>query len=530
MENISPETMRQGYAMYCRKSSESDDRQAESIPAQLEILRSLAKKNGLIVLKTYTESKSAKAPNREKFNEMMNSIEKHGAKGILCWKMNRLSRNPIDPGRLQWLLQEKKIEEIVTPNKIYTDFDSDLVMAVEGGMANKFIRDLREDTKRGIDRKIEKGWKPGLAPVGYQNDSFKKQGDKTISPHPLYFELVRKIFNLALTGNYSVLKLYENALEMNIKNNLGKPISRTQMYTLLTNPFYTGVFIYGGRTFDGAHLPMISLEEYEIIQGNLHQRSQPRGINHDWVMTGFIRCGICNRQITAEQHVKKNGKVHCYYKCTGKYRYGCTQAYVPQAKLEEAAYKYLGKIKLSSRFVEWAIKVLKRATDEERERHEDKFKYIQDEYNIIDQQIYNFKMKWATTKEIPDEMFFKEVAKLKAKRKQFKKSLNNKEGDFDQTTDITVATLKFAQLAQDRWQTEGIEYKKGILRIIGSDLILNNRGKLEIKPRTPFLVIERALKNEAKVQPTSKYQNARLNSVINPNAGSDVFRHPSMGG
>ncbi|PIX99404.1 hypothetical protein COZ22_02560 [bacterium (Candidatus Howlettbacteria) CG_4_10_14_3_um_filter_37_10] len=60
------------YVIYCRKSSESEDRQVLSIPAQISELQELAQKNGLKIVEVLTESQSAKAPGRPIFNHMMN--------------------------------------------------------------------------------------------------------------------------------------------------------------------------------------------------------------------------------------------------------------------------------------------------------------------------------------------------------------------------------------------------------------------------------------------------------------------------
>lgn len=67
------------------------------------------------------------------------------------------------------------------------------------------------------------------------------------------------------------------------------------------------------------------------------------------------------------------------------------------------------------------------------------------------------------------------------------------------------------------------------MKVIGSDLILNKKGKLEIKPRTPFLIIENAVKNESVVQSSTKYQHLRLNRQIEPNASSVRSNHSVMG-
>ena len=89
------------YFLYARKSSESEDRQIQSIDDQIKRLKELSIKLKLNIVKTYEEAKSAKKPdNRPLFDEMIEKIENGEADGILCWQINRLSRNPIDSGKI----------------------------------------------------------------------------------------------------------------------------------------------------------------------------------------------------------------------------------------------------------------------------------------------------------------------------------------------------------------------------------------------------------------------------------------------
>jgi len=424
-----PQDMNDIYLVYARKSSESEDKQMGSIPAQLEVLKKTAIEKNIVISKTFEESGSAKAPGRVEFDKMVGLIESRGIAGLVCWDLSRLFRNSVDEGRIRWLLDTEKIGEIITPYKTYSKDDSSLIMAVEGGKNQAFIQDLRRNTKRGLNRKIEKGMYPALAPPGYINNSHMRQGEKTITPHPIYFEMLREVFNLALTGNYSVEKLYKKAKNLGIQNSRGNHISKTQMYKLLSNPFYKGEFQYSGEIYQGIHKPLITDTEYEIIQNSLKQRSKPRGHNHVWALTGLIRCDVCGRQVTAEQHTKKSGLVFCYYKCTGKYRHNCPTPYAPTEKLEQTAYDYLGKIKLSSRFVEWAIKILKKATDEEKTVHNNRFSLIRKQYDINEKSIYNLKMKYATSNRIDDDIYDQGIKELKAKRKRYNNMLSKEENN-----------------------------------------------------------------------------------------------------
>src|SRR3989344_3585251 len=94
------------YFLYARKSTDVEDKQVLSIEAQLAELRSLAKLEALEIVGEYIEKKSAKRPGRPMFSEMLMRIQKGEAQGIVCWKLDRLARNPVDGGQIQWLLQE----------------------------------------------------------------------------------------------------------------------------------------------------------------------------------------------------------------------------------------------------------------------------------------------------------------------------------------------------------------------------------------------------------------------------------------
>ena len=70
------------YFLYARKSTEDDDHQIMSIEAQFFELREYARKENLEILEEFQESKSAKKPGRELFNEMMARIDNMDGGGI----------------------------------------------------------------------------------------------------------------------------------------------------------------------------------------------------------------------------------------------------------------------------------------------------------------------------------------------------------------------------------------------------------------------------------------------------------------
>ncbi|MEK7227330.1 MAG: recombinase family protein [Patescibacteria group bacterium] len=92
------------YFLYARKSTDVEDKQVMSIEAQLAELRALAKSNSLEIVEEFVEKKTAKMPGRSVFNDMVKRIQKGEVQGIICWKLDRLARNPVDGGQISWML------------------------------------------------------------------------------------------------------------------------------------------------------------------------------------------------------------------------------------------------------------------------------------------------------------------------------------------------------------------------------------------------------------------------------------------
>ncbi|MCP4481332.1 MAG: recombinase family protein [bacterium] len=72
------------YFLYVRKSSEAEDKQVASIPAQIAELKDLAKKQNLDIIQILEEEKSARKPGRPVFNKMLEMIHEGKAEGIIC--------------------------------------------------------------------------------------------------------------------------------------------------------------------------------------------------------------------------------------------------------------------------------------------------------------------------------------------------------------------------------------------------------------------------------------------------------------
>ena len=199
--------MKSKYILYARKSSEDKNRQVTSIEDQITELKRLAERLDLNIVEIISESKSAKAPGRGGFNRMLELLQKGKAEGILCWKLDRLARNPIDHGKVAWMLQNEVIQRIYTHSNEYKPSDNVLMMQVEFGMATQYVRDLNVNVSRGTRQKAERGWCPSSSlPLGYLHNHFTRdsKSDKEIIIDKERYPVVRTLWEMLLTGKYSV--------------------------------------------------------------------------------------------------------------------------------------------------------------------------------------------------------------------------------------------------------------------------------------------------------------------------------------
>ena len=310
------------YFIYARKSTDVEDKQVLSIEAQITELKKYAKDNGLYVVDTIIEKKSAKVPGRPKFGIMLARIEAGEANGIISWHPDRLARNSIDGGQIVYLLDQTHLQSLKFPTFWFENTSQGkFMLSIAFGQSKYYIDNLAENTKRGLRQKVRRGEFPGLAPVGYINDvrihTIVK--DKRRAP------LVKQAFELYAEGDKRLVDVAEYLASKGLKTNGGNPLKKDQIKKLLTNPIYYGHFRYMGEVHEGKHVPIISKKLFDRVQTTLERRGHKRkGVNEPQALCGLLVCGGCGMAITAEKKVKhqKNGNVHeyIYYRCSRKHK------------------------------------------------------------------------------------------------------------------------------------------------------------------------------------------------------------------
>src|SRR3989344_275512 len=334
------------YFLYRRKSTD-DERQVLSLDSQrAEVLKRFP---NIKIVELLPESVSAHKPyKRPVFKEMIERLQKGEAQGVVAWHPDRLSRNPIDAAQIIYLLDVGLLKDLKFCSYGFENTPEGKMFLQITMSQSKYSSDkLSKDVKRGINKKASMGWRSGKAPLGFLNTKTGIRGEQEIHKDPETFDLVRRLFEKMLTGNYTgpaLLQYVNDTLGLRMPANKKfsmRKLRTSGLYRILTNPFYYGWFewpIRSGNWMPGKHKPMISEAQFDRIQFLLGRKGRPRPKTHKFAYTGLIKCP-CGAAITAEEKFKKqkNGKVHqyIYYHCTRKIDPSCTQKSVEVKKLEK---------------------------------------------------------------------------------------------------------------------------------------------------------------------------------------------------
>lgn len=476
--------------LYARKSSESSERQVQSINDQLKVMRKRANELWYTIIDEFTESMSAKKPWRYRFNEMINRIEKWEVKWVIAWKIDRLSRNPIDTWTIQFMLQNWKLDRIITSDREYYPYDAWLLFSVESWMANQYIIDLRKNVERWVNSKIEKWWTPWALPEWYR----RNHDDKTVIIDKENSILIRKIFDLFLSWNYTVNQIKDKANNewwyRTRKRRImwWKPLTTSLMYKILSNIFYTWNFMWKWKEYPWKHTPIITYSEYDRVQKLLWKKWRQRPRIREYSYTGIIKCWECWCMITAEdkfKHIESTWITHqyTYYHCTRKkVWHKCKQKVITVEKLESQIIDILKSIEILPEFTEWAINIIKRDFHKELEEREIIYNNLQKELKTQENKLNNL-TDMLLEERIDKDDFDRRKIWIKNDIKETENKILNMSNRRDEKFNNVTDFFQFASTAVRSFNEWNIMSRRKIFNSLGQNFILKDwKLTIELNP------------------------------------------------
>jgi site-specific DNA recombinase len=498
------------YRLYARKSTDTEDKQVQSLDDQVKVMGEVSKREGVRIMDTpIRESKSAKRPYaRPLFEEMLQDIEDGKIDGIVCWKLDRLSRNPTDSGHLQQLLQDGKLKHILTYEKSYYPEDNAIVFSVESASSNQYIRDLSVNTKRGMGEKAKLGGKNGIPPIGYLNDMF----NKVIITDPDRFSLVRILWDKMLTGTYSMAQLTQIANEelhiVSVRRGKigGNPIAYSTIIDMFKNPFYMGKQRFRGGVSRGNHQAMVTEEEFEKVQQIIDpsHAARPKDKTYNFQLRNLFKCGECGFAITAEQKYKTiksigERRAYIYYHCTGKNKkFQCQQRHlhVAEDELMRQIKEKLSRFTIDPDFYKLAIEALAQEEDEVVAKDEAKTHARDKAIEKKNRAINGLRQMRYSGEADDDSWYFAEMQTLEDELENLQAQRNNEEYKARDWRAKADEVFTFARYAKEDFDGDDLEKKRAVVVRLGEKLEILDRT-IQFSPNKYFIPLEKMNANQS---------------------------------
>lgn len=329
--------MTKKYFSYIRVSTQRQGLTGTSLAEQQSAIERFAESWGLTIIKKFEERETAAKQGRPVFLDMLKQLKQHKADGVIIHKIDRSARNLKDWADLGSLIDAGIDVHFASESLDLSSRGGRLSADIQAVVASDYIRNLREETKKGIYGRLKQGLFPFPAVIGYLDSG--KGKPKNVDPKTA--PLVRRAYELYSSGDIGLHELSDQLYEMGLRNTQGNRISVNGLSRILHNPFYIGIVRIAktGQTFSGRHAPIVERSLYNTVQDVLSGKTIKKSSKYFFVYRKMIRCSHCERFMTAEIQ-----KGHIYYRC---HKRDCPSRCIREEVIDSALLKELKKMQLT---------------------------------------------------------------------------------------------------------------------------------------------------------------------------------------
>jgi len=341
--------MKKNYFSYIRVSTIRQGQNGTSLTEQQEAIRRYAERWNLNIAREFEERETAAKRGRPVFTQMLKALRQGQACGVIIHKIDRSARNLKDWADLGDLMDQGIEIHFANESLDLHSRGGRLSADIQAVVAADYIRNLREETRKGFYGRIKQGLCPLPAPVGYLDQGKGRPKE----PDPVQAPLVRKAFELYSTGRWGLNALVEKMYEMGLRNKRGGKVTRNGMSHLLHNPFYIGLIKIKvrGELFPGSHTPIVSKALYDQAQLVLSGKNIEKTHAHFFLFRRMLFCSACGKKLIGETQKHRN-----YYRCHTK---NCPQKTIREDVIESAVIEVFKRLRfdeMENRYIREQIK------------------------------------------------------------------------------------------------------------------------------------------------------------------------------
>lgn len=333
---------------YARVSSDSDE-QLNSLDNQISYYENFIKKNKVwTFVPGYIDEglSGISTKKRKHFNEMIDDAKSGMFDLIITKEISRFARNTLDSLQYTRELLGLGVGVFFQNDNINTlDEDAELRLTIMSSIAQDELRKLSSRIKFGHQQAIKSNVVLGNSRIfGYKKEDKHLVIDETQAP------MVRDLFRLYATGEYSMKQLEKHFYDQGYRNYNGNKIAHSTMSGIISNPKYKGYYVGNKvRIVDmftkkqkflppeewvmfkdetGDIVPAIVSEELwdkanEVLVRRSEDVKKRQGLcNHANLLTGKLYCSHCGSAYYRRESKSKDGTVNSKWVCSNKINNG----------------------------------------------------------------------------------------------------------------------------------------------------------------------------------------------------------------
>lgn len=350
---VASETRKRRRVFSYRRVSTPEQEDGGSLNEQNRVNDLFCGERDMRVVDAIEDIQTAAKSGREEFDKMIRRLRRGEADGVVFHKVDRSTRNYKDWQVISELMEDGYYIGFASDRLESTNSAGRLSMDLQAAIAIHFIRNLRDETRKGMRGRINQGLWPWGAPLGYLDRKNKLDDSlacrKTIDSKRA--PLIREMFEMYASQQYTIEQLAKKITGRGLRTKADRPISFQYACKMLDRPFYAGLLPYDGQLFPGKHEPIISIALWNKVQRLRAGRTVVNKTKHDLIFRKMLQCRICESNMIGEVQ-----KGHVYYRCHHKGAHESNS--IRETHIAEQVASVLERVVLTSAEVEYVQSLL----------------------------------------------------------------------------------------------------------------------------------------------------------------------------
>lgn len=506
--------------IYVRVSTDRQAQKGLSIPAQKDKCLTYAHEKGYEVdeqTDIYSdEGESARTTKRPEFMRLWERCKADkNIKAVIVYDLSRFARDRIDFALVKDDLVKSGIKICSVTENIDETATGQFLEGMLSSVAEFYSRQSGEKISLGMLSKAQSGVWPNKAPFGYKNcrDGSGSDKDKRwIEVDEDEAIWVKKVFNLYITGKYSLRELANVLSKQNFPMRESKKLRQGFLHYIITNPIYIRKISYKGEVYDGQHPAIVDEAIFQKAQDILFERGKgsDRSQKHRFPLKSILCCAKCGAKYTGEQHKIKNGTIVRYLRCMKSIkgeRVECGEKYFQEGYIAEQFEALFKQIQLPTSITERLRGRIKNIFGKEQDIYEKSRKMILKRLETIKKQkkdlVLNFINRAKTERD--EELYGNIKNEFEVEETKLNNELNEVEGNLSQALKVLEIALVLSNNCFRAYKKANPELKGLLAKAFFEKVAISNGQIASVKLNIP---LDYLVKNRVKNNPLFKLDNS----------------------